>query len=494
MSKCIKCGECNKTYIFLFLAIISSLLKDAALGSDNVATFQYLKFLESENISNCNTVRKLFCYFFSIIVAVILYKKESKYIGDEDLNKLDINNIDRRTTVAGDVELIHNEQNLTVYSNKKLILIIFLWVLEEQLLSIFKDIFLHLDFWMCELIIIHFFMKKMLKMKVYSHQSLMLWFCCIPFILKLVTILLSFNDEKNYISPNKKDNYQYSENIHKLKLIYVAIPWMIFGALPLYFLLITFRAFVNTKIKVLMDVKFISISKIFLLYNIIGFIFCLIICAISTFIPCYESKNDYTIYDYFCKVQDGDTKYFDNIIFYFQGLINLEKNYYQEIIALIFGIVFFILYNFFCLKIIQRLTPVHIIFSFPIFYVCNKTYLLFLNFFKSDKKFWYLPVEYAQVKLTLDFSSDFVSIIGYLIYLEIIELHFCRYDYNIRRNILDRCLLKNNKTEVNTSIKSGDDLEQELSEDQRSESESEMEEKKEEEKVEEEKVEEEKYQ
>jgi hypothetical protein len=80
MSKCIKCGECNKTYIFLFLAIISSLLKDAALGSDNVATFQYLKFLESENISNCNTVRKLFCYFFSIIVAVILYKKESKYM------------------------------------------------------------------------------------------------------------------------------------------------------------------------------------------------------------------------------------------------------------------------------------------------------------------------------------------------------------------------------------------------------------------------------
>ncbi len=100
------------------------------------------------------------------------------------------------------------------------------------------------------------------------------------------------------------------------------------------------------------------------------------------------------------------------------------------------------------------MTPVHIILSFPIFYIFNKSYLLLLNYFYSDKKFCYLDVEYAKEKLILDYSSDIVSIIGYLIYLEIIELHFCKFDYNIRRNIVYRCLSKSNKTELNTSIKS----------------------------------------
>jgi hypothetical protein len=312
-------------------------------------------------------------------------------------------------------------------------------------------------------------MKKMLKMEVYPHQKLMLWFCFIPFSLKSATIILSFFDDNNF-KHNKLNDYKYTKDIDKLKLIYVAIPWMFFYALPLYFLLIILRSYVNTKLKVLMDLKFVSISKIFLFYNIIGSFFCLIICIISTFISCYESEYEYTIYDYICKVQDGYTKYYDNIALYFNGFN------YKEIIALIFGIVLFCIYNFLCLKIIQKLTPVHIIFSFPIFYLFNKAYLLFLNYFKSGSL--YLHVEYAEEKLMLDYSSDIVSIIGYLIYLEIIELHCCGFDYNIRVSILDRCLLQNHNAEVNTSIKSGDDLVQEMPENQRSESGSEKEEEK----------------
>ena len=367
MSNFIRCGQFNSTYKFLFFLILFSLLKDFAFGSDNVAIFQYFKLLDFKEVSNCATVRETLCYFFSIIVAIILYKKESKFIDNENNDKsekkLNLNEINRDTAISGDIELIHNEQTIVEYSDKYLIIIIFLWILEEQLLSVFKDIFLHLDFWMIELIIVHICMKKMLKMKVYSHQILMLWFCSFPIILKLATIILSYLDKNN---KKTGEDYQYSKNIKKLKLIYVAIPWLSGIAFLLYLALIIYRSYVNTKLKWLMDLKFVSISKIFLLYSIIGFVISLIICLISTFIPCGKSYSNYTFVDYFCKVKDGNEKYYDNFKLYFSNLFS-SNECYKEIIALVFGIAFFILYKFFYLKIIQRMTPVHTIFSFPIF-------------------------------------------------------------------------------------------------------------------------------
>ena len=38
----------------------------------------------------------------------------------------------------------------------------------------------------------------------------------------------------------------------------------------------------------------------------------------------------------------------------------------------------------------------------------------------------------------MDESGDIISIIGFLIYLEIIELHFCNLDYNLKNNIINR--------------------------------------------------------
>ena len=63
-------------------------------------------------------------------------------------------------------------------------------------------------------------------------------------------------------------------------------------------------------------------------------------------------------------------------------------------------------------------------------------------------------MKYSWPKLILDFSSDFFAIIGYLIYLEIIELHFCKFDYNIRRNINDRGDAEADKTDLDKSNKS----------------------------------------
>ena len=76
--------------------------------------------------------------------------------------------------------------------------------------------------------------------------------------------------------------------------------------------------------------------------------------------------------------------------------------------------------------------------TFPAYYIINKTYLIILNIIKEYGEIFINDLKYGGWELFLDFFSDFISIFIYLIYLEIFELHFCEYDYNIRRNIFER--------------------------------------------------------
>ena len=49
-------------------------------------------------------------------------------------------------------------------------------------------------------------------------------------------------------------------------------------------------------------------------------------------------------------------------------------------------------------------------------------------------------VEYIEVKYSLNIIGDIISLIGFMIYLEIIELNFCDFNYNIRKSIAKRGL------------------------------------------------------
>ena len=180
---CVKLGKWYSSYKYLFLVIIFSLLKDVAFGSRNHFNFKTLKILDAGNISNCFLVRECFCYLFSAIISFIFFKAQKKFLDNVNSNRdslnLEINDSIRKLT--GELKLIHIKQGIRIYPNKKLLLIIFLWVLEEELISYYNNVMLHLDFWMLELIIVHFFIIKILKKEVYEHQKLMLWFCAFPF-------------------------------------------------------------------------------------------------------------------------------------------------------------------------------------------------------------------------------------------------------------------------------------------------------------------------
>ena len=66
----------------------------------------------------------------------------------------------------------------------------------------------------------------------------------------------------------------------------------------------------------------------------------------------------------------------------------------------------------------------------------------------------------------MDISGDIASIIGFLIYLEIIELNFCKLNYNLKKNIISRgendykfsfCINRKYKEVNNDSSEDSDD-------------------------------------
>ena len=100
-----------------------------------------------------------------------------------------------------------------------------------------------------------------------------------------------------------------------------------------------------------------------------------------------------------------------------------------RLIIIVLGIISFFCNKFFYTLIIKNYTPIHVIFSFPMQFFIEKTFLLIFTaiFFRS-----HLFSEENQLeKFLLDISGDIASIIGFLIYLEIIELNFCKLNYNI---------------------------------------------------------------
>ena len=77
------------------------------------------------------------------------------------------------------------------------------------------------------------------------------------------------------------------------------------------------------------------------------------------------------------------------------------------------------------------------------FYILPSQYLFINTLINTKGKFFDTRNKDIKIlKVLLDLSGDILSILGYLIYLELIVLHFNKYDYNIKHNIMKRSKLE----------------------------------------------------
>ena len=464
MAKFISFGKCLPSYLYIVFVIIFNVLKDISFGSHEVEYYRNLKMFDSGPLNNCYFIHQIFCYLVTFIVGLVLYNKESQIINRNSIEysfkKLENKMTENQTL---DIELVHSEQEIKDYPDIFLFIIILIWVLNEESLDYFNGIFIHLDFWMIELIILTFFMRYLLNLKIYRHQIATLGLCLVPFILKLGTIIISINDDGN---KGDDKNFQYRSVTEKLKIIYIAKPKLSLFII-LYIVLLVVKCYINTKIKWLIDLRYISWKKIFTIYGLIGTIFCTVVSLIATFNSCDKGEHvsivgQKDIIDYFCKVQYGNKRYLESFKTYFSSNSISNIQIVMEFLTVIIGVGAFIGYKISFLYTLEHLTPVHLIFAIPAYYLINKPYLFILNICKTSDHSAYIKIDDGEnpnfeIKIAMDFCSDIFSVFGYLVYLEVIELNCCTLDHNLRRKILARGIIDVYKADPNNTYNSGSD-------------------------------------
>ena len=445
----------NKNYKYILLALFFGVLNNSIEGINYYNTFETLRLVPSETQADYSShflIRHVFYYFGTFIISFLFTKYESKKNRKLRLSKINKNIIEAtnsENTMPGAAnnrdgsQIIFIHRGLRDYSTISFtyfLFIIFLWVLIEQIIEKYNRTLSHLDFWMFELIIISFLNAKMSKLQIYSHQKFVLVFNLIPIIFKIMTIFLSFKSKED-----DKSNNDYKDNEGNLKFLYLVYWFLIPLSQLLYIPLITIKSYVYIKVKWLMDLKYISANKLLTFYGIIGTFLYFIICIISTFFECKVSTDENTnIYDYVCGFNDTDNSkiYFENYSLYFK-ISSEAKQILAEIIALILGIITFYCYKYFSMMIIKCLTPVHLILISPMYFFFFKLALIIYNIFyqivnKEGKFLDGSEMKYTKTKFCLDVSGDICSFIGFLIYLEIIELKIFKLNYNVRKNIIRR--------------------------------------------------------
>ena len=414
---------------------------------------------EIKKFSEHFLINNIFSYSFTFILSFILYKIERKNLGRNSLKEKD----NEENSSLSTIKYIHNVSNNVYLSNKALLLfliIILLWIIIENLIKLFSFLKLKdLDFWMFEIIIITYLIKIKYKKKIYLHHKVIIFLnLIIVALFKIIAIILSFADDcnksndyfysynYNYTSNNfnmclsEEELKSFNENNTEynltggLKHYYVKNFFFFAIGIIGYLIVMTLRSYINLEIKEKMDVKYISEKKILILYGLMGATINFIICIITTFVKCKDKTKDRDIYDYICKVKYNDTLYFDSFIAFF------KPNYNPLILILktIFGSIFFSLNRYFSILIIKNFTPVHLIFTFPIYFLILKIFLIIFTLVKEQSFFSNNRMHFIEWKFSLDFLEEILSSIGFLVYLEIIELNFCKLNYNLKRNISDR--------------------------------------------------------
>ena len=170
-----------------------------------------------------------------------------------------------------------------------------------------------------------------------------------------------------------------------------------------------------------MDFYFISPYKIILNIGLIGFGFTIIGLIISSFSKCQGRE---IIIKNFCIKEENNTVYYYDSIFIY--LNELNSSLFKEIILTLFYLI--ICFSEFTCEImtINYLNPIYTLINDNIYYFFMKI----INFFYL---YYFTLTQFIIMEL-----AEILAILGYSVYLEIIELKFFGLDKDIRKNIIKR--------------------------------------------------------
>ena len=392
MVKYIRFGEYNTNYKYIFYAFVFRLISALFTQISSNILFKY-------KIISLNFI-KIF-YHFQFIAsflylacagfAFIFYLYEKKVSRSESITpKKNQENTEKgcfKDVKDFEDEKLMNRNKKCLFLNMILISI-FCIIIEYS--ALFVGILSIFNYWMVILIIISILNNKMFKLKTYKHQTL-----------------------AKYLS---------------------------------YLLYVFINSFIYAKFKVFMDLEGVSPMILIMINGLSGFLINIIIGLIETFIKC-DDKIKY----YICGIVDeenNDNFYIDNIAIFYQRISNIYEDKVEFLIFILFEIIdsvlnFFTLY--FCYLVLKKFTPEYYYFTGSLFEIFYYPIILLQNkiingyYFVEDGKDYKIPL----TKFILELIGNSLGFIGFLVYLGIIELNFCGFNYNLRKNIIDRSIREN---------------------------------------------------
>ena len=184
---------------YIIYTTLSALFSKCIYGLNYNEAFTILR-ISDEKFSKNIIIHKLFSYFGTILFAVLFYKIEIYSSRRENPNK-PIQKDKEKEKSKNVIELIYidTEEEIKQFKSFKYLffytLIIFIWIIEDQLIESFYLIFQDLDFWMIELFIICYLNSIVFKVQIFNHQIVAILFGLFSSLLKVGTIILSFFDD-----------------------------------------------------------------------------------------------------------------------------------------------------------------------------------------------------------------------------------------------------------------------------------------------------------
>ena len=249
------------------------------------------------------------------------------------------------------------------------------------------------------LIFLFIFSKSFFKIKYYKHQNISIFIVIIASLI-MIPFKITYN----------------------LKTIYMFL-YQICSSF--------FDAIIGIFLKNLMHYKYFSHFKAAYVFGFINSILLIIVYVIVSFIPCDLSL---------CDIKYNEKFYIDNILYIYNNL-NLKKLALYIITSILFGFVS-IIYNY----VIDYYTVCCFFLT-----IKNRDEILFNNY--QNKLNIFLEC--------IDYFICLLDIFAVLVFQEMIELHFCELDKNIKKNIQDRA-----DTDLNLNIMDTEELmENQLEED-----------------------------
>ena len=427
MSKCpLGFGKCPFSYLYILGTPIIRLFQDYLVSLDDINKNLDFNLFSIKTTFREHSIIRIFYKFLSYIIFgslhicfLIIKKKEVEHKNNHNTKPKN--------------SLIYNNK-IIIFSksiNFQIIIACSIFPLQSILRKILNSFKVKcFDLWIFNMVFILIFMNYYFGEKIYRHKKISLIFI---FFTNLGLLLVS-TFIKTY-NLNKLNAYEYIEIIFGNSLYCILIYF-------LYLLLSCLSSFCKVLEKKLMDINYVSPYLIIVYTGLFGFLLSSITLIFTTFISCGQWMQN------FCNVSsyDNEYKYLDNVKIYFLNLknqyINDKNGFYIEI---------FIVYPLFLVFLFIEFT-----FEIIIVFYLNPNYLLICDcLYNCTRQILSIIFEEKEnlnyYKSFNSIISELLAILGYSIYLEIIELRFCELNKDIKINIIKRGLtetIKDDKLKI----------------------------------------------